>query len=329
MTDTNSNTVDVTTDDLDAFSDLFHGTSEPAKEADIADEPEDGSDEDIDADNSELDDHSVETDEDEEAEEEETPEPEVKPKKNKKSFQERMDEVTREKYEALRRADALEARLQALEANNKTENKEPAPIKEEASAPAPDDVDENGELKYPLGEYDPKYIRDLTRHTIAQEREAERIREDERKQATEAEAIQQEIAVQWQAKIEAVKEDMPDFQEKGAELENTFRNLEPAYGQYLATTIMTMDKGPEVLYYLSNNIEEAHKIANLGPTQATIALGRLEARFFSESGNNRTVKVSNAPEPPPSLNKGRKVSRDIPDDTDDLDAFSAKFFKKK
>lgn len=327
MTDTNSTPVNADTDDLDAFNDLFNAKAAEDPVVETEDAP---SDDTIDANNSEpIDTHPVATeDEPEDTEEDEAPEPQTK--KNKKTFQERMDEVTREKYEALRRADALEARLQALEAKPTLEVK--AEPKDETSGPTPDDLQEDGTPKYPLGEFDPKFNADLTRFNYQQIRAEEKAQEAAEAQKNEMEQTQTLIQQNWAEKLTAVTEEIPDFLEKGQELESTFSDLEPAYGHYLATAIMTMEEGPKVLYYLSNNLEEAQKIVNLGPTQATIALGRLEARFVKETedGNNRaTIKVSQAPAPPPSATRGMKGNASIPDDTDDLDAFADKFFKKK
>jgi hypothetical protein len=91
---------------------------------------------------------------------------------------------------------------------------------------------------------------------------------------------------------------------------------------------MSMDYGPDVLYHLSTNLEEAKQIVNSGPARATIALGRLEARYALQEDEKKQqkLKVSKAPTPPDRLNKGSMVSKEIPDDTDDLDAFAAKLF---
>ena len=42
---------------------------------------------------------------------------------------------------------------------------------------------------------------------------------------------------------------------------------------------MGMDYGPDVLYHLATNVAEAQKIASQPLPQATLALGRLEARY--------------------------------------------------
>ena len=94
---------------------------------------------------------------------------------------------------------------------------------------------------------------------------------------------------------------------------------------------MSMDKGPDVLYYLSSNPDEAKEIVNSGAQKATIALGRIEARFLDDETDTKTVKqkVSKAPVPPPK-NKGSsatKMSLDATSDNVNLDALAKELAK--
>ncbi len=114
------------------------------------------------------------------------------------------------------------------------------------------------------------------------------------------------------------------------ELENVFVNLDPQYGNYLASTIMSLENGPDVLYYLATNPDVAEKLVNSGPLAATVGLGRIEASIMAETEKKtKKVKVSDAPSPPPQVTRGTGTKIDIPDDTDDLDAFAEKFFKRR
>ena len=75
---------------------------------------------------------------------------------------------------------------------------------------------------------------------------------------------------------------------------------------------------------------EAKRIVDLGPTKAALALGRIEARFANAANPKAAPKVSKAPTPPARLNRGSaQAMPDVPGDTDDLDAFSRQFFKKR
>lgn len=326
--DTQIENVDVDTDNLDDFSDTFFGKAKVA-EPEVEDveevsetpsateEVEESTVDEADGDDAPADDE----DEDE------------KPSqaKGRKSARERIDELTAKARQAERRADAAERELAAAKVQTPANEKEvrQAPEALDTGAPTPDDVLENGDLAYPLGEFDPKYIRDLTRFTIRQENEVAR-KEDE--QARQNEALEQEERVlvqEWTVKLNDAAERLPDFREKVAELEDTFSDLDPNYGKYLATTIMSLEFGPEVLDYLADHPDEAQTIVAAGPTRATIALGRIEARFASGDEVEKGKVVTTQAPPPPPKNKGSHGKVSVAADTDDLDAFEKQFFSKK
>jgi hypothetical protein len=92
---------------------------------------------------------------------------------------------------------------------------------------------------------------------------------------------------------------------------------------------MEMDAGPEVFYYLANNLDEAEEIVNAGPRKATMAFARIEAQLVGAKTKTAAVKTTNAPPPPPQLKGSAIAKASVPLDTDDLDAFSKQLFKKK
>jgi len=311
------------TDDLDAFSTLMFGSAKPAEAAEEPAEDHDDQDdvpEDTQDNVDSVDDADVDLE----------PEPNPVPPK-KKTAQDRINELTAGRREAERQAEAekaartaLEAKLAELEARlPKTETPQPKPT--DTDGPSPTAVNEDGTLKYPLGEFDPNYIADLTVHTIdkvTKEREAQAAQAAAQK-AAQDHATQ--LNESWQAKISETEKTIPDFRAKGQELIGTFSNLAPDYGEFLAQTIMGLDAGPEVLYHLANHLDEAQAIVNKGPLGAAIALGRLEARF-AKSEEQPKPRVSAAPKPAPSTARGVAVGGEVKGDTDDLDAFSAAFF---
>ncbi len=337
MSDSNSQKeVDLNTDDLDEFSSLMFGDAK-VKTEDASDATEDEEQVVEDNDETEIEDDDALATEDEQDETEEDPEPVEPPKeKPKNRFQDRIDELTKDRWEEKRRADALEAKLNEVIAqlNSKKEEATPAkaePKQENFDGPRPDEKTADGEDKYPLGEFDPAYVRDLAVYTVRTEMEQKEQRAAQERQQAEAARVKQELESAWEQKLETSKEKYPDLLEKNKALAPVFEELDPNYGEYLASTIMSMDYGPDVLYYLANNVDEAKKIAQSGAARATIALGRLEARFAfqDEEKKEKKLKVSKAPTPPERLNKGNLVAKDIPDDTDDLDAFAAKLFTNK
>lgn len=341
MNDTDN--VDIVSDDLDEFEKDFYNTREETQdEVEESDEdevePEDDSlatDED-DADPEESDE---DPEEDEEADEEgdDEPEPDPKPKSKKRNrAQERIEELVAEARIAQREAEALRKQLEEIRQKVPADSvKETDGLRDKLppEAPNPDATKEDGEPVYALGEFDPAYIRDLTKFTIEQERKADAERAAQEAQAREIEAAQQELANHWQERLEEVKKnpEFEDFDETIKDLEPVVQDIDPNYGDFLATTIMSSEFGPQIMYYLANNIGEAQKIVASGPAAATRAIGRLEARFESrsqqeEKRNKR--KVSNAPAPAENRTRGNRGQFNVRPDTDDLDAFEREFYKK-
>ena len=319
-----------TSDDLDLFSADFFGQKEAepdkAKSEDQDPVKEDALSEDTHND-ADVSPDKVDTDaEVDETDPEATPEAD-KPKKSR--FQERIDELTAAAKQNERRAEEAERRLQELEA--KSAPKElPAPANQPTSGPSPSDLNEDGTDKYPLGEFDPSYLRDFVKHLHEIEKvESAKAAAEESRRALE-DAQQAELRENWNTKLAPAQERYPDFMEKGQTLVNSFSNLDASYGEFLTASLMSMDNGPDVLYYLSSNIEEAKAIVAGGPVKAAVAFGTLSERLKekpSEKPPTRPIKESKAPPPPPS-NKGLKAATPFTPDTDDLDAFAAQLFRK-
>ena len=346
--DNSTNLVDIP-EDFSSFKAFFEGRETPKVEdtednALATDEDTDAAEEADEADDQEdlePDEDAEESDEPEEEESEEEDEPEEEPKdkgrKPKSRYQTRIDELTRTAREAERREAALLARLEALETKNQS-------VQEDSSqesiadtlppgAPKPDDVDAKGVAKYPLGEFDPNFIRDMTKFSVKMEiqaaEEARAAAEAERQKSAQVEAIRTE----WNQKLDAAEEEIPEIREHIADLVNVFQTVEPSYGEYLATLVMTSENGPAIMEYLSQNIGEAQKIVASGPTAATLAIGRLEAKLENLSKprpsgeEKRNKKPSGAPPPPAATTRGSKGGKvNTRPDTEDLAAFKRDFF---
>lgn len=311
---------DVNTDDLDAFTDHFNGKAPEVKtEEEKAPEvvealDEDKTDETESNDTPEPQDDDPDLDEDKEKVEE-------KPAKKVNRFQERINELTAKAREAERALEALKAE-QAQKQKEPTKEAAPTPVDD---GPNPDEKNADGELKYPLGEFDPNYIRDLTRHTIQKESAAAKAADEQAQAQRFEQEARDSLHNQWVEKLAPVQETHEDFLDKTIELEQTFEGLDPGYSDYLVQTIKSLDHGPEVLYYFANNLEEAQRFVKLGPLAATLALGEYNALFKKSASKEK--RVSNAP-PPPQVNKGTKTRTVVNADTDDLDAFASLLFQK-
>ncbi len=317
----------VDTDNLDAFSADFFGRKEAKPEATTPEaEQEETTEQEVE--DPKAQDTEVDPNEDAEAEFKEAP-----PKK--KTVQDRIDELVKQREDAKREGDV---KLEALrkEFQEQLAKLQPKQTDQElkATEPQPGDLKEDGTPKYDLGEFDPQYIRDLTRHTLEQERAQAAIKADEDQRVKDQQRQGQELQTSWNEKVETAKVEYPDFEEKGAQLLNGFGNLDQNYATYLSTLLMSMDKGTDVLYYLSSNPEEAVKIVNSGAQRATLALGRIEAKFLEADAEKQLAKpkMSKAPAPAPANVRARGTNGAfvaVAPDTDDLDAFSSEFFKRK
>lgn len=325
-------------EELDAFEQEFHTGEPPEPSAptnedtqendgeDNAPAPEDADDEDSSED---LEEGSANNE----------AEPDEKPKK-KNRFQERIDELNGKYREEQRQRLAVEQRLAELERlaaqNNepKTEDTPKETPKAEASGPRANELKEDGTPKYPLGEYDPQYIVDLADFRFEQRMNELETKKQEEEQAKAQEEAVREAQAAWEAKVTPAQERYPDYVEKTQALSERIGDLEsrdPAYSAYLADAVTQLDNGPDVLYYLSNNPDEALEIINSGPIKSVARLGAISAQLGQSLNTQKTPapKVSNAPEPPPVVNKGASaVAPDIRPDTDNLDQFEKILFKK-
>ena len=206
---------------------------------------------------------------------------ETEERKPNPKLEKRFSELTKarkaaEEQAAQERAarEALEARLQALEGqqSNKKTN-------EVNTKPQPDDYADAFRYAEALAEWSAN--------------EAVARREQEIKQQAE-QAKQQEVMKTWQQKLEAVKAELPDYEDMVA-------SSTVAVSDAVRDAILESDVGPRILYELASDDELGAKIANLSTAQALKMIGKLEAKFESkdeEPAKSKPVAVkSNAPKP--------------------------------
>ena len=313
-------------DDLDKFSDAFFNKGPVEEKKDV---PQDDAPAPDEVDEPKENEDEVE-DEDQEVDNPDEDKSKFKVGKQKLTARERIEQLNarmreeeRARQEEAEKRQKAEARIRELEARqaDKTEK-----VEVPSNGPTIDDKDENGEDKYPLGEYDPGYIRDLLKYERDEARKeiAEEFQRQQ-EQALKNEAIST-LQAEWTGKVEAAEERLPDLRDRGLQLEQALVGTDPQVIESLAMTIMSLENGPDVLYYLSEHVDEARAIAKGGPN-ALIALGRLDS--LARQPKTEVKLVSNAPEPPPSRTRGTGGRFSVQADTDDLDAFSEMFFKKK
>jgi hypothetical protein len=214
-----------------------------------------------------------------------------------------------ERAELMRRLDAIEKG--GLTNNNRTAKVDPnAPRKED----------------YEFGEFDPKFIADLTRYQVKQEMEAERQNEARAKQTAEQARAAAEFKAQKTAFAEAGSAKYDDFQE--VVIDAGVAGEWPM-GQVIGQLALSDPAGPDVAYYLATHLKEAQEIDALPPHKQAAAFGRLAARLSptstgapAKTANGGTqTKVTQAPPPPANRARGQGGKAQPSPDTNDFAAF--------
>lgn len=226
----------------------------------------------------------VESVEDAETSATETPE---EPKKANK-VQERINQLTREKYEERQKNAELEARLAKLEASN---SQAPEP---EIIAPKEEDYDDYSQFQMAQA----KFVADTAANAAYNRIAAE----NQTRQQKDAESIRQQ---ELQSKKEAFEKNVNSKRANFQDFENV------AYGHEfmdldLAEQIFEMDKGPEVAYHLGSHLDDAARIYALPPVQRARELTKLEFALQAITPK----KVSSAPDPITPLGHKERVETD-------------------
>lgn len=207
--------------------------------------------------------------------------------------QERINQLTREKYEERQRVEELERRLKELE------TKAPEPTKAEPkAAPKEDDYSSYDEYQKAREDYlveraqQAAYEKIQAEQTATQKVTAEQLRQEE---------IQAKRA-EFQKNLEGKREMFVDFEEV-------------AYGHQfmdkgLAEMIFDMEKGPEVAYHLGSHLDEAERIFAMSEIQRVRELTKLELQMQEL----QPKRVSTAPDPiKPITGSSETVSDKDPD----------------
>jgi hypothetical protein len=215
------------------------------------------------------------------------------PKKVNK-VQERINQLTREKYEARQETAALEQRIRDLEAN-KPESKEP-----ELIAPQEDDFEDYTQYQSANAEFVAKTAANAAYERIS----AENKRNEEAAQATNQQQALETKKKAFDENVSSKKGNFEDFD--NVAYGHQFMDLE------MAERLFDMDKGPEVAYHLGSHLDVAEKIFSLDPVQRAIELTKLE--FQVEALKPKVV--SDAPDPITPLGNSEVVSKSEEDMSD-------------
>ena len=241
---------------------------------------------------------------DEEATEDEQPKKGGKPDKDQQ-----INRLKREKAEEKARAAALEDRLKALE-----ERLTPAPKADTQpadTAPNPHDFE-----KYPLGTLDPGYLKDVTDYAIEQKM-AERATADlHRRQEEDRQTSVLTTVDKFVTSGEAI-----DAQYREKVVETAFRG-DWALSEETFEAAKEADNGARILYDLSQNPEEALRVANLSPIKQAMYVAKKDAEIGAAP---KARTAPQAGEPPKHLTRGANSRVKDNPATDDLDDFGRQF----
>ena len=208
--------------------------------------------------------------------------------KPKTAVQKRIDELTRKRHEADRRAAYAEGQLAA--------EREKAP---EPAKATPDTADMPKEDDYET--YD-EYI-DAKTEFVVEKRLAEMKRQtaedDEKRRLEDSEKV-------FKAKLAEGENRYDDFQEVAMNIAVPITNI-------MADILTTTENPADIAYYLGKNINEAVAISHMIPTQAAREIGKLETKLaaeFKDKPPKATKKITKAPAPVKPSTVSGVISKD-------------------
>lgn len=224
---------------------------------------------------------STEVDTEESATSEETTEETpAEPPKKSKGVQKRLDEITRQRYEAERRAE--QERQERLYWQRKAMGEDKPVTTTPQNKPT---VDQYGSYE--------EYLEALSDWKVESRLSAER--EEYQRRAREQETYQKQTT--YQERVNKALDKYEDY-------------ADVAHGNHWSPTeamtdaILESDMGPDIAYYLGSNPDEAVRISRLSPQAQYRELGKLEAKLSAPKSEKPTSA------PPPIEPSGSRAKAD-------------------
>lgn len=245
------------------------------------------------------------------------------PPKKKQSVQERINEVTRLRREAERRAEAAEAELQRL----RQAPPQPPKAEEKPAPAAADDPDAPKPEDFEYGELDTRYIRAVAAHE-ADRRFAELRKQDQEvRQTREQEERQERARESFEKMLDYGSKKHDDFYQKVViDSEEGKWPLSETLGELL----LGSDVGGDIAYHLASNPQEAEKVYKYSPVEQARYFGRMEAKFSAGQSAAPGVEAGKpapkTPKAPAPIEHARGAGGQFQAtaDTDDFAAFEAR-----
>lgn len=209
--------------------------------------------------------------------------------KRQSKFQRRLDRQKSARVAAETELRLTKERLAQLEAQPKSQQPDSGEPKREA-----------------YQDYE-SYLRAVTKYDAEQvttkQLKAEREDRQSREQHSRATASQEKLAKDWSEREISFQAASKDY----TEVVTPF--VEEELGQFsdvARRAIVESEVGPQVLYHLAKNPDEAERIADLSPVRQVAELGKLEAKMPAVAR-----KTSTAPAPIKPVASGRTASHGL------------------
>jgi len=210
--------------------------------------------------------------------------------------QKRINKITADKHEEIRkreaetkRADDLQAKLDKIEANKPT-------------------------LEQPTLEqhdYDEEAFNKATVNFQVQEQvKAELATQNAKQNQINLQAESDKVQATFNERVEALGKE--DYVDKA--------NAVPVLPDGVAAAIMSLDNGPEMVYHLGEHLDKADALANMSPMAAMMELGKISA----EMSVKPEIKTSAAPDPIEPVSAGSALPSDL-DGEMSIEDWMAKF----
>lgn len=226
------------------------------------------------------------------------------PEKDK--TQERIDTLTREKYDALREADLNRYQLERMrEQAAQFEKEDKAEVAQSSTPPTLESCGfDEPKFHAATAAYYSKLAREdaaqATEQTLKAAKDAERAAEQQRS---------------WKSREVEFAKSKPDYYEKAYDRSLVLTNE-------MLAAIAESEKGPAVVYHLSEHREAAAALSRLPPLAQAVEIGRIVERLSKPVA---TPAVSQAPPPPPKVESQVATTDKSPEDM--VDATPAQFAK--
>jgi len=209
-----------------------------------------------------------------------------------KRAQKRIDKVTGDKWDAIRRAEKAETKLAEMQQVQAPQTQSKEPQLEDF------DYDEQA---FNSALIDHKV--EIKAKSIQREQQDEQAQQVQARTATNF----KEASVKF-----STDNEIKDFNE----VLDGIPTLQPTVLQY----VMEDPKGPELAYFLGKNQDLSNEIARMNPIAAAVEIGKISSKLSEP----KQIKPSSAPEPIEPVTAGGVVESDIGDEMS-MDAWMNKY----